>query len=342
MDHPQITPENFAKIPFDFLIVGGGTAGLAVAARLSEQSHLKVGVLEAGSPALGDSAVDFPGLAGRALGTDIDWNFTTTPQEGLGGRSIPYARGKVLGGSSALNYMTWNRAARQDYDAWRDLGNPGWGWDDLQPFFRKSETFHPASEFIAKSTQVGTHDGLLGCDGPVHVSYPSEYSASHALWHRTLNSIGVESNDSHLGGGNVGCWTSLVSVDPHGMSRSYAATAYYQPTASRANLVVLTDVDVREILLVEKGDAAGGWRAEGVRFTYGAAELSAFASREVIISAGSVQSPQILELSGIGSRDVLSAAAIPIKVDNPNVGENLQDHISAPFFLSPASFPAGL
>ncbi len=131
MDPQQITAEDFAKRNFDFLVVGGGTAGLAVAARLSEYPHLTVGVLEAGSFTLDLDDVDCPGLAGRALGGDLDWCFSTVPQPGLHDRGLPYARGRVFGGSSALNYMTWNRAARQDYDDWRDLGNPGWGWDDL-------------------------------------------------------------------------------------------------------------------------------------------------------------------------------------------------------------------
>jgi len=127
----SLSAEDFAKKPFDFVIIGGGTAGLAVAARLSEHVGLTVGVLEAGSTAAGDGTVEFPGLAGQALGGDLDWKFETVPQPGLGGRAVPWARGKVLGGSSALNYMTWNRASRQDYDDWRDLGNDGWGWDDL-------------------------------------------------------------------------------------------------------------------------------------------------------------------------------------------------------------------
>ena len=130
MEPRQITAEHFAEKNFDFLVVGGGTAGLAVAARLSEH-HFTVGVLEAGSPAIDLDDVDCPGLAGRALGGDLDWCFNTVPQPGLHERGLPYARGKVFGGSSALNYMTWNRAAQQDYDDWRDLGNPGWGWDDL-------------------------------------------------------------------------------------------------------------------------------------------------------------------------------------------------------------------
>jgi len=171
------------------------------------------------------------------------------------------------------------------------------------------------------------HLGTVGFVGPVQVSYPVEYTASHGLWHRTMNAVGVESNDAHLAGSNTGCWTSLVSVDPRTATRSYAATAYYLPNASRQNLVVLTGAEVREIIL-EKEENSDGWEAKGARFVHGGAEFTAFASREIVLSAGSVQSPQILELSGVGGAAVLSAAGVAVKVDNPNVGENLQDHLS--------------
>ncbi|KAK0654978.1 putative choline dehydrogenase [Cercophora newfieldiana] len=327
MDCAQLTAEDFADKPFDFLVIGGGTAGLAVAARLSEHSGLTVGVLEAGAPAVGNSAVDFPGLAGHGLGSDLDWKFRTVPQPGLGGREAQWARGKVVGGSSALNYMTWNRASKHDYDEWGELGNEAWGWDDLLPFFKKSETFHPASVGEQKTFPVGSHDGIVGSNGPVQVAYPNEFSASHEFWHDTLNSVGIDTNDAHLAGSNVGVWTSLVSVDPRSATRSYAATAYHHPNASRPNLVVLSGAEVREILLL-RGDGSEEWQAKGVRFSHGGSEFSAFASREIIVSAGTVQSPQILELSGIGGSAALSAAGIPVKVDNPNVGENLQDHLT--------------
>ncbi|KAH6857186.1 putative choline dehydrogenase [Chaetomium sp. MPI-CAGE-AT-0009] len=328
MDRLQLAPEDFAKKKFDFIIVGGGTAGLAVAARLSEHPRFTVGILEAGPLAVGDSAVDCPGLAGRALGTPLDWGFETAPQKSLGGRTVPWARGKVLGGSSALNYMTWNRAARQDYDDWRDLGNPGWGWDDLLPFFKRSESFHEPSGAIQEETPVALHHGVIGHSGPVQVSYPREFTASHKLWHRTMNALGVKTNDNHLAGSNIGCWTSVVSVDPRDVTRSYAATAYYEPISSRSNLFLLTGAEVHEILLARDENPPSPWRAEGVRFSHSGAKFSAFACREVILSAGSVQSPQILELSGVGGSAVLSAAGVTVKVNNPNVGENLQDHLT--------------
>jgi choline dehydrogenase-like flavoprotein len=173
---------------------------------------------------------------------------------------------------------------------------------------------------------------MVGHDGPVQVSYPSEFTASHKLWHQTLNSVGIASNDNHLAGNNTGCWTSVVSVNPRDATRSYAATAYYKPIASRPNLLVLTGAEVQEVLLARDSDTTD-WKAEGVRFVHHGVAYSVFASREVIISAGSVQSPQILELSGVGGSAILSAAGIPVKVDNPNVGENLQDHLSTFFPL---------
>lgn len=128
---PQATAVEFANRTFDYLVVGGGTAGLVVAARLSEDPSLTVGVLEAGSIAVGDPAIDVPGLFGSTLGTKYDWQFETVPQPGLAGRRLPWPRGKVLGGTSAMNFMTWNRPSRDDFDAWERLGNVGWGWDGL-------------------------------------------------------------------------------------------------------------------------------------------------------------------------------------------------------------------
>ncbi|KAK1830602.1 putative choline dehydrogenase [Podospora conica] len=316
----------FAQKEFDFLVVGGGPAGLAVATRLSERADLVVGVLEAGHAAFGDDKVEVPGLAGTGLDTELDWQFRTLPQAGLDGRAIPWGRGKVLGGSSALNYMTWNRASRHDYDEWEKLGNAGWGWDGLLPFFKKSETFHPPDDATKATGRVASHAGDLGSDGPVQVCYPNEYSASHLLWHDTLNAVGVKSNDAHMAGDNTGCWTSLSSVEPSSFTRSYGANAYYKPVASRPNLFVLTGAEAREVLLVE--EATGGWAAKGVRFVHGGVEYTASASREVVLSCGSLQSPQLLELSGVGGEKVLTAAGIAVKVDNPNVGENLQDHLT--------------
>ena len=159
----------------------------------------------------------------------------------------------------------------------------------------------------------------------MQISYATEYSASHALWHATLNTLGTETNEAHLAGSNVGVWTNMGSVDPHTFTRSYSVTGYYLPNASRRNFVVLTEAVAHEVVLSNRN---GQWTATGVRFHHNGLEYLVSASREVILAAGSVQSPQILELSGVGNPDVLSSAGIPVKVANANVGEHLQEHIS--------------
>lgn len=131
MAESRITARDFSRREFDFLIIGGGTAGLAVASRLSENPRFQVGVIEAGPLVEGREDVDIPGKFGSALGTDLDWQFETLPQPGLGGRCLAWPRGRCVGGTSLLNFMTWNRASRQDYDAWEELGCAGWGWSGV-------------------------------------------------------------------------------------------------------------------------------------------------------------------------------------------------------------------
>lgn len=131
MSVPSISPQQFVSRDFDYLVIGGGTAGLVVATRLSEDANVNVGVLEAGAAPEDLPAINVPGRFGEGIGTDIDWQFETTPQRKLRDRKLPWPRGKVLGGTSALNFMAWNRPNREDLDSWRDLGNEGWGWDDV-------------------------------------------------------------------------------------------------------------------------------------------------------------------------------------------------------------------
>ena len=154
-----------------------------------------------------------------------------------------------------------------------------------------------------------------------------QYGVPQMYWHPTLNRLGVSSLPDSLAGSNVGVWNMLASLDPEKQERSYSAPAYYEPIAGRANLHLLTETIVTEVLL-EPTDQHGGWVATGVRIRRGEREVKVKAAREVILSAGSVQSPQLLELSGIGNRDVLEAAGVQVKFHNPNVGENLQEHMS--------------
>ncbi|KAI1385500.1 GMC oxidoreductase [Hypoxylon trugodes] len=318
----SITPEDFAARDFDYLILGGGTAGLALAARLSEDPNVIVGVLEAGPNGLGDDTIDEPG---KYNALKYDWKFETTPQQGLGGRSLAWPRGKVLGGSSALNLMTWNRASKEDYDAWEKLGNKGWGWDSLLPFFKRTEGFHLSKEEYQDDHQVYSGGEAMGTQGPIHITRSKQYSETHELCHNTLNNLNIPENKTHLSGSNVGVWKNLVSVHPESNTRSYAASAYLEPNLSRQNLFVLTEALVEEVIINQQ---SGQWTATGARFTHSSNSFAVLASREIILSTGSIQSPQLLELSGIGNPQILEEAGIEVKVANPNVGENLQDHLT--------------
>ncbi|KAI1451730.1 GMC oxidoreductase [Annulohypoxylon moriforme] len=310
----SISPGDFTARDFDYLIVGGGTAGLAIAARLSEDPNFTVGVLEAGPAALGENTINVPRPVLQTLGTKYDWQFETVPQPGLDGRSLAWPRGKVLGGTSALNLMTWNRGNKEDYDAWEKLGNKGWGWNDLLPFFKKSEKIHLPDEEAEEAYQLHFDPQAVGTDGPIHISHAKEYSKMHRLCYDTLVNMGIPENRAHQAGSNVGVWTNLNSVNPEDDTRSYASRAYYVPNSSRKNLFILTEALVQET-------------ATGVRYEHGGNPYTVSGLREIIISAGSVRSPQILELSGVGNPQVLEDAGIKVKVANPNVGENLQDHL---------------
>ncbi|EGX89036.1 choline dehydrogenase, putative [Cordyceps militaris CM01] len=319
----QVSPDAFVKQPFDYIVIGGGTAGIAVACRLAERKHLQIGLIEAGRSIGNDENVNVPAIYGRSISGEIDWCHQTIPQAGLGGRKLLWPRGKALGGTSSINFMAWVRASRQDYDAWEALGNRGWGWDSLLPFFKKSETFHPPSETLATNFDVRHDASSLGTGGPIHISYNEEYSASHCLWHQTLNSVGIPTNVAHTAGSNVGVWTNISSVDPRTATRSYA-TSYLDSGSHAPNLHILTDAQVKRIILQSDGAKC---TANGVVFQCGGLEFEALASREIVLSAGSVQSPQILELSGIGNPDILGDAGVKVHVKSPMVGENLQDHI---------------
>lgn len=197
-----------------------------------------------------------------------------------------------------------------------------------RPFYKRSENFvEPPDPVKQQQHEIHYSRDSVGVGGPLHITYLPEYSESHAYWHKTLNRLGVETNKSHMSGANVGVWTNIVAVDPRTTTRSFSTPAYYLPNANRPNLRVLTNAVVREIVL-EKSDEQ--WTATGVRFDHGDKDYTIAASQEVILSAGSVASPQLLELSGIGNPSVLESAGITVKIPNRNVGENVQEHMSKP------------
>ncbi|KAF2709503.1 GMC oxidoreductase [Pleomassaria siparia CBS 279.74] len=323
-----MSAEEFTSKSYDYIVIGGGTAGLVVAARLSEDPNVTVAVLEAGGNRLDDPLIDGPNLFLNLWDKpEYDWCYKTVPQKGTVNRVHGWARGKVLGGSSAINYNMFSMASRQDLDNWKGLGNNGWGFDDLAPYYRKFETYHPPSKILSPKINDKYVDPLLrGTSGPIQISFcEADFAWQQEAWPETCVNAGYPTPGDPRSGSAIGGFNQLTTVDPKTVKRSYSARAYYEPNAGRENLSLLTNALVEKIQF-EKG-GSGDATATGVKFLVDGQAYTAKANKEVIVCGGTINSPQILELSGIGSTSVLHKAGVDdIVVDNPNVGENLNDH----------------
>ncbi|KAK4033625.1 hypothetical protein C8A01DRAFT_39925 [Parachaetomium inaequale] len=295
---------------YDYIIVGGGTAGSALATRLSlGLPNSKILLIEAGPAAADDLRINVPGLRGSILGSSLDWNFTTVPQSSLDGRSVDVNRGKVLGGSSAMNYLCYDRASAPEYEAWAELGNKGWGWNTMIDAMTKSENF------------TGTDEDRHGHTGPIRNYYNRVVYPVLEFWQPAVSKLGVNVNDHNsMGGEPIGVMFQPTNIDTTKHTRSYAASSYLPLAGS--NLVVKTNTQVAKVNLVKCRDSK--YQATGVTLSSGQILT---ANKEVIVSAGSVQSPGLLELSGVGQPNVLKAAGVTPVVDLAGVGENYQDHI---------------
>jgi choline dehydrogenase-like flavoprotein len=269
-------------------------------------------LIEAGPAAPDELKINVPGMKGSTIGTVYDWNFTTVPQPHVNNRVFSATRGRVLGGSSALNLMTYDRASKPEYDAWEALGNPGWNWKNMIAYMKKSENFTGARTATYGSAGVGF-------TGPVKAVVNRYIPEQQNLWIPTLQGLGVPKNLESLGGNPLGVMWQPSSIDLTHYNRSYSANAYLP--AAGTNLVVLTNTVVAKVNLQTSGNKQV---ATGVTLSTGD---TIAASKEVILSAGSIQSPGLLERSGIGQPSVLSALGITQKVNLPGVGENLQDHL---------------
>ncbi|KAJ5019699.1 Dehydrogenase citC [Colletotrichum sp. SAR 10_99] len=308
-------PGKRAAEAYDYIIVGGGTAGLALSTRLSlGLPNATVLVIEAGEAGLGDERIEIPGRRGTTFGTKYDWNLTTVPQEGSDGRVWVQTRGHVLGGSSALNLFSYDRASAHEYNGWEELGNPGWNWDSMRAAMMKSENFTSAN------TQYYTGRQGVGDSGPIKALINRLIPEHQAGLIPVMNSLGIETNLESLNGNSLGVLYSPNSIEPTHYNRSYSANSYL-PLAG-TNHFVLTESKVAKVNLKPASD--GNHQATGVTLVDG---TTLTARREVIVSGGGLLSPSILENSGIGSSDVLSAADIEQIINLPGVGENLQDHI---------------
>ncbi len=290
---------------FDYVVVGGGTAGCVLANRLSADGRQKVLLLEAG-PHDKSIWIHLPiGYGKTMFHKTLNWGFYTEPEPTMKNRRIYWPRGRTLGGSSSINGLIFVRGQSADYDNWAQLGNRGWGWDDVLPYFIRSE--HNSKGASA------THGG----DGPL---WCSDIDAKHELVETIIKGaeeLGVpRSTDFNSGDSNGVGYYQLFTK--HGW-RCSTAVAYLRPARKRANLRVEVDAQATQIIMEGK-------RAVGVRYRHGGALQEVFA-REVVLTAGALQSPQLLQLSGIGPRDLLARHGIDVVHHLPGVGENLQDHL---------------
>ncbi|WP_336001203.1 GMC family oxidoreductase [Halorientalis halophila] len=291
----------------DYVVVGAGSAGCAMAHRLSEDGDADVLLLEAGTPDEKDE-IHVPALFGELFKTDVDWEYYTEPQSELGDRELYWPRGKTLGGSSSINAMIYIRGNELDYDTWAAQGNEGWGYDDMLPYFKRGEHFEPGA------------DEFHGEGGPLNVTDQMDPHPTSAALIEAAESVGIPRNDDFNGATQEG--VGYYHVTQEGGARCSAAAAYLKPALDRDNLTVETGAQVTEVTV--EGD-----RATGVVFEQDGERHEVAAESEVILSAGAVNSPQLLMLSGIGPADHLREHGIDVAVDSPGVGRNLQDHLFA-------------
>jgi choline dehydrogenase len=292
---------------FDYIIVGAGSAGCVLANRLSENPVNKVLLLEAGGPDT-KFEIKLPGAYSKLHRSEVDWAFWSEPQEQLDGRRLFLPRGKTLGGSSSTNAMAYVRGNKEDYDEWGSLGNVGWDYKSVLPYFKKSEY----NEDI--------HNHFHGTTGPLNVRFAKGFRTPFAdAFIKACEECGIPANPDYNGESQEGAGPFQFTIK-NGLRHS-TASAFLKPILKRPNLTIRTKAQVSKILL--ENDCAIG--VEVLRKKGDVDQV--FANKEIILSAGAFQSPQILMLSGIGAKGELRKFGIESKIDLPGVGKNLQDHL---------------
>ena len=291
---------------YDYIIVGGGSAGCVLANRLTEDGRHSVLLLEAGPPD-NNPWLHIPiGYAKTMFHPVLNWGFYAEPDLNLNGRRIYTPRGRTLGGSSAINGLIQIRGQPEDFDGWEALGAKGWGWRDTLPYFIKSETNSRGA------------DALHGGDGPLSVCDIGDRHELADAFIAASRDLGIPRNDDFNGPAQEGA--GYLQLTTRNGLRCSAAVAYLKPARKRPNLTVETDAHVTQV------DFENG-KAVGVSYERQGKPISVRSAREVVLSAGAIQSPQILQLSGIGAKELLEQHAIPVVSDVKGVGDNLQDHL---------------
>jgi len=296
---------NEAAAQYDYIIVGAGSAGAALAARLSENPSTRILLLEAGRAS--NPITRLPISFGLLIDhPSANWRYFSTPEASTANRKIPVPRGKILGGSSTINGLVYVRGQTLDYDTWGQLGNRGWSWRDVEPIFLRMEGYEKGG------------DGVRGADGPLGITEIADQNPLYDAMFAAAAAAGYPRNDDYNGADQEGVVKTQATIS--GGRRMSTAHCYLRPAKGRPNLHIITEAMTQRIILE-------GTRCVGVVYTRGGAVVEARAGKEVILCAGAIASPQILELSGIGRPEVLQAHGIPVLHARQAVGENFRDHI---------------